>query len=117
MTAAFLITLQMKPELVARKDLAREFADRVRADLGGRVESIKLFGSVARGRATPESDSDLFVLSKTSVFRELKGPISRVLEAGAVPEVINLTTSEYDRLRKIKSPFYRTIENEGIEIH
>ena len=102
--------------LAVKKEQAKEFAEMVRADMGDRVESIKLFGSVAKGNATPESDLDLFVLSKTSVFRELKGPIGHVLELGSVPEVINLTTSEYENLKRVNSPFYRTIENEGIEI-
>jgi predicted nucleotidyltransferase len=101
---------------VDKKAIAKEFADRLRADLGDRVESVRLFGSVARGDDLAGSDIDLLVLSKTSVFRELKGPIGHVLEMGAVPEVVSLTASEYDRIRKLNTPFYRTIQDEGIEI-
>lgn len=101
---------------VDKRSIAQEFADRLRADLGDRIESIRLFGSVANNHDLMDSDIDLLVLSKTSIFRELNGAIGRVLEMGAVPEVISLTTNEYDRIKKLNSPFYRTIENEGIEI-
>ncbi|MBN2517246.1 MAG: nucleotidyltransferase domain-containing protein [Candidatus Altiarchaeota archaeon] len=99
-----------------KRAIAKEFADRLRADLGDKVESVRLFGSVSKGLDTPDSDLDLFVLSKKSVFGELREPIGDVLKRGAVPEVINLTTSEYARIKRLNSPFYRTIENEAVEI-
>ncbi len=99
-----------------KKELAKEFADQLRADLKDRIVSIRLFGSVAKEREGEKSDIDILVLSKESVFKDLNGPIGRVLEAGAVPEVVNLTLPEYERMKKIKAPFYRTIENEAIEL-
>ena len=40
----------------------REFVGRVRAALGEQVLALKLFGSKATGRDTPESDIDILVL-------------------------------------------------------
>jgi predicted nucleotidyltransferase len=99
-----------------RKAIAKEFADRVRIGLGDRVDSIRLFGSVAKKQDISSSDIDLFILSKESIFRELKEPIGHVLQMGAVPEVVNLTRSEYGHIKRKNSPFYRTIENESIEV-
>jgi predicted nucleotidyltransferase len=101
---------------VDRRVVAKEFADRIRRNLGSDISSIKLFGSVSKGIEGPMSDIDLFVLSKRSVFGELREPIGDVLRRGFVPEVLNLTTSEYAKMRKLNSPFYRTIENEGVDI-
>ncbi len=99
-----------------KQGLAKEFADQLRADLKDRIVSIRLFGSVAKGRDKRGSDIDILVISRDSVFKDLKGPIGKVLKAGAVPEVINLTIPEYEKMRRAKSPFYRTIENEAIEV-
>ena len=45
------------------RDLAEAYAQGLRVDLGDDVISVVLFGSVARGEATPYSDIDLFVVA------------------------------------------------------
>jgi len=42
--------------------IASEFGDAVRKELGGRVRSITLFGSYARGEQTEGSDRDVLVV-------------------------------------------------------
>ena len=42
--------------------VAEEFARRVVSTLGEQVESVILYGSVARGDAGPESDIDILVV-------------------------------------------------------
>jgi uncharacterized protein len=42
--------------------VAQEFADQLRAELGSRVEEIRLFGSRARGDARQNSDYDILVV-------------------------------------------------------
>lgn len=44
------------------RDLAEEYVEGLRADLGDALKSVVLFGSVARGEATPYSDIDLFIV-------------------------------------------------------
>ncbi len=53
--------------------LAREYAARLRARLGDRLREVILFGSQARGDATPASDYDIIVIvdRKDRVVREL----------------------------------------------
>ena len=49
-----------------RRRAAEAFAARARTALGEGIETIRLFGSVARGEATDESDVDLFVTPRDS---------------------------------------------------
>ena len=46
--------------------VAEEFARRVVSILGDQVESVILYGSVARGEAVPESDIDILVIGDDS---------------------------------------------------
>lgn len=48
-----------------RRRAAETFADRARAELGDDIEAIRLFGSVADGEATDDSDVDIFVVLQT----------------------------------------------------
>ena len=48
------------------RDVAREFTHRVTSVLGDQVESIVLYGSVARGEAKRDSDIDIFIVSQDS---------------------------------------------------
>ena len=56
------------------RQLADEYVEQLKADLGDALVSAVLFGSVARGDATPYSDIDLFI-----VIHDLpKGRIARL---------------------------------------
>ena len=46
------------------RKVAREFAERAVRELDGKIQSIVLYGSVARGEAGPASDIDILVLTE-----------------------------------------------------
>jgi uncharacterized protein len=48
--------------VISGHDVLRRFAERLRADLG--AEHVYLFGSHATGRAAPDSDFDLIIVSR-----------------------------------------------------
>ena len=51
------------PSLDARRQAAiGDFVDRIRAALGAHIVDLRLFGSVARGEANPDSDIDILVV-------------------------------------------------------
>ena len=96
--------------------LAMEFAQDLKQRFGDNITSVILFGSVAKGKETKESDLDILVVSKKSIFKDLKEPIGKILKQDVVPEVINLSVSEFDEMKHRESPFYLTIEEEGVKI-
>lgn len=46
----------------ARSEALHEFAARVRSELGSQLVDVRLFGSVARGDARPDSDIDVLLV-------------------------------------------------------
>jgi len=65
-------------------DLAKRYTELALEELGDRLTSVALYGSVARGEATTESDIDLFIVLKDAPRgmlrrRELLDPIRRRL--------------------------------------
>ncbi len=99
-----------------RYRIAKKFADDLKQKFGDNITSIILFGSVAKRKETKESDIDLLVISKKRIFKDLKEPIGKILKQDVVPEVINLSVSEFDEMKHRGSPFYFTIQEEGVKI-
>ena len=95
--------------------LVREFKRRVEASLPGRVTKVILFGSRARGEATPESDWDIAVFlssQPTPVERDSVSDIAfdLMMETGASIQPIALSVaSETNDFR-----FYRNLRRDGI---
>ena len=86
--------------------------------LEGRAERIVLYGSVARGTASEESDIDIAVLVHSSVDARTGDKLSDVvvdmnLKYDKVFSVIDIDYAVYDRWKDVV-PFYRNVEREGI---
>ncbi|AEA46564.1 nucleotidyltransferase domain-containing protein [Archaeoglobus veneficus] len=96
-----------------------EFVRRVRK-YGDKIESIILFGSVARGEAREDSDIDILIISKGDSF-DMQKRISEVvveilLNTGIYISAKVISTEEYNLMRNINSSFFRNISKEGIVI-
>ena len=105
----------MVADLEAIKGLAKEYAETVRRVLP--VDKAILYGSYAKGTATPESDVDVcFFLSdfngkrRADIIGELLGLCGRY--KGAYFEPNAFPTSEIER----GNPFVREILLNGIEL-
>lgn len=87
---------------------------------GGNLLELKLFGSRARGDARKDSDIDVLVITATGDWRmsdAIYGVATEILledEICISPKVIN--KKDYDRLRKMKTPFIENVIREGITI-
>lgn len=95
----------------------------LKALYGEKLKAIILYGSVARGTATPESDIDIMVLVDSSE-EELKEYADRLCEVSTdfaleyfkVFSIMDVCYSEFSEWKQVL-PFYRNIANEGVVLY
>ena len=97
-----------------------ELLRRLRAEYAGRILFTALFGSVARGDASPESDIDVLVVTDEA-DSELKRDIwrtgSRVsLEFDVVFNLHVISRAHFSFLREKQRTLWRNIEQDGIAL-
>lgn len=98
------------------QEVAARLVEDVRAGLGGNLIGAAVFGSVARGSDTPDSDIDLlFVVAEPGA--QAAGAYVRSVTSGAVaPLRVAASTESYPRLKYFAErgdPFIRAIFVEG----
>lgn len=98
--------------------VARAFAQQVRERVGEAVQTVILYGSVARGEEHGvASDVDLLVVVRDEADRDEVAERVRdlaydiELERGVVLSLLVLTAAEYERRRD--RPFYRTVRRDA----
>ncbi len=98
--------------------MLNEFVSGMIDVLGDAVEEIVLYGSVAKGTNTEESDIDIALLIKLPLNKELEEQLSDFvvdmnLKYDTVFSVIDI---DYRNFKKWESalPFYRNVKQEGI---
>jgi len=103
--------------MVDRKKLAIEFANSLNHI---RIEKIVLFGSVARGEDTEDSDIDILIITKNNDDRfEIKDDVySKVMDVVYKHmEYISAKIIPFDHYKKYKNfSFYSNVDKEGIII-
>ena len=101
---------------------ADEFARRVAAELGDAVDSVILYGSVARGEAGEESDIDLLVIApeRDAVMETVFGIADELTERSRYSNLIEefcYGRDHFLELRSIGSPFIRNVLSEGVALY
>jgi predicted nucleotidyltransferase len=97
-----------------------EFVRRAREKYDDKIDSIILFGSVARGEAGRESDIDILVVIVGDRFR-MRRKLSEIvldilLETGEYISVKTLSIENFKFLKDLKSSFLSNVIREGIFI-
>ena len=90
---------------------------------GDRLKAIILYGSVARGTQTEDSDIDIMILidGTENELRNYDEKLSDVstdlaLKYLKVFSIIDVRYQEYMEWRKI-SPFYKNVDREGVVVY
>lgn len=84
------------------------------------VEEIRVFGSKARGEATPDSDLDVLVIISHGSWEEkdaVAGP-GHLASVGTsvVPSFLILTRAEWEDRERKQAPIWRAIDRDGIRV-
>jgi predicted nucleotidyltransferase len=108
-------------QLVAGERLAvEEYLARVCRLFAGRILSVTLFGSRARGDADSESDVDLLLVVDTE-SPEFRSQLWRIasdvsLEHNLVISVRVFAQERWAETRRLRLPLYRAVAAEGIPL-
>ncbi len=99
-------------------DIVEELVSGLREIMQDSLEQIILYGSVARGTATEESDVDIALLVKREMDYDLEWQLSDFvvdmeLKYDKVFSVIDINAERFFIWREAL-PFYRNISTEGI---
>lgn len=105
----------MTPQIEER---IRKIGERIKK--GYRAEKVILFGSYARGKATEDSDIDLFIVAPTKErFFQRMATVRRLirdLRNGLPVAPIVLTAKELDKRRAAEDPFIEEVLDTGIPL-
>lgn len=104
-----------------RKDLIVQRFLKEASAVEGRVRSIYLFGSRAKGTDRPDSDYDILLVVKPEFSGKdkdvLYDAVLHVLfETGKVVSLKIFKEKEFKRLCRLKTPFMEHVLTEGIQL-
>lgn len=93
------------------------FVQRLRAELGGEILKVILFGSKARGNSTPDSDVDVLILAK-SEDRQLQKAISKIssqidLDYDILLNSLLIADKRWMQMSKERFSLCRNVERDG----
>jgi len=93
--------------------------ERLVKELGGTIDSIILYGSVARREACEESDIDLLIVtSDKSIRREVVSISYEVdLEDGTFTSHMYVTPQEFEKYVEWGDPFLKEVMMEGVVLY
>jgi predicted nucleotidyltransferase len=88
-------------------------------ELGDKVKSIVVYGSVARGEADEESDLDVFiVLEDNSIYRRVSDIAYKIdLKNRTATSIFWVTPKELMKYLKNGSPFIENVVSEGFVLY
>ncbi|AEK72490.1 hypothetical protein GQS_02945 [Thermococcus sp. 4557] len=102
------------------REIAEAFARDVRKLLGDNLVEIILFGSVARGEQSEESDVDILVVVRNNPWKAQKKladlVVDYLLEYGIYVSPKAISLEEFEFMKRINSAFYINISREGIPV-
>lgn len=105
------------------KKMLAELAESLQHIYGEKLKTVVLYGSVARGTQTDDSDIDILILvdGNNDELRWYDDKLSDVstdfsLKYLKVLSVVDISFQEYEDWRNL-SPFYKNVSEEGIILY
>ena len=100
------------------REVARRFAEDVKKLLGDSIREIVLFGSVARGDYSENSDVDVLIVVEGNAW-EAQKKVSDVVvdyltEHGVYVSAKVISLEEFELMKSLNTAFYRNIQREGV---
>ena len=110
--------MRVAPWTEAGRASASEFARRASERFGEQLERIVLFGSVARGTDSPDSDLDLLVVARAN-DKKLRDGLDEIafdltLARHRGPVFLLYPVEQYEHARRSGSELIAEIEREGV---
>lgn len=112
---------QIKDESIRK--MLTELAEALCHVYGDKLKTIVLYGSLARGTQTEDSDIDIMVLidGNNDELRQYDDKLNDVstdlsLKYLKVLSVVDISYQEYEDWRNL-SPFYRNVSEEGVILY
>lgn len=97
----------------------RQYREKLEAGLPGRVRRVTLFGSVARGEASEDSDVDVLVVVDAPSFVERRDAMNLAGELGLDNDLviapIVLSADEWAELERRERALPRELARDGVE--
>ncbi len=117
-----MLRVSMPAPVVEERDrrALEEFARSVRSRLAGNVVAVKLFGSKARGDASPDSDLDVLVVVAGERVRaedailDIAFDVNLEYDVYISPRVVERAVFEHPVWRI--TPFVQALEREGVPL-
>jgi len=115
---AELLKLHEMMEIQKRfQEPVREFVKVALEKYGDKIESIILFGSVARGEAKEDSDVDILVVGDVSIEELVDITFPILLEDGKLISAKDMKKDHFEYLAKEGYSFVRNVMREGVVLY
>jgi len=102
------------------QQILTEFVEKIHERLDGRIMSVTLFGSKARGEAKPDSDIDVLVVldnEDPQVRKEIRYLATEVwLDQGIYLSTRVWSLGHWRELQRMQTLLYRNICRDGIDL-
>ena len=102
------------------RNIADILVQRLTAEFKDEIHAVVLYGSVARGEATTESDVDVLVLANSALearidIHNLSSDID--LDNGVFPQLVLMSTKEFEDQVNMRSWFSMNLVREGVVLY
>lgn len=105
------------------REILQEMGELLKSVYGNRLKTVILYGSVARGTQTEDSDIDIMILvdGTDEQLREYNERLSDIstelaLKYVKVFSIIDVKYQEYQEWKTV-SPFYKNVDREGVVVY